>query len=265
MQLWCSSLQCAAIVGSFQSIDGWDALGIAAHNRFRYWKAVQLPCVALWKGQGKKSAAAGMPHLLQAHILCQQGLTHTYALPRQTHMPHCRGPTYPTYVGPHVHCRLAGGQGWSLRWAAHPGCTWLNWCSSVWGKPLCYQAWGRNVMASFSIHVSTTEPGHNNGSSLCLSPCGAGPSHLSPVWDALRASKVSLFCQWTLHFSGVFVLVSGMGESVHGPFKSRFFFLWSLMVFLGVFPIGFQSQQSHVLWDLISTMLNSKVVMSVVA
>ena len=75
---------------------------------------------------------------------------------------------------------------------------------------------------------------------------------------------MSLFYQWTMHFSCVFVLISGTGESMHRPLRSRFFFLWSLIAFLWVFPVSFQSQQSQVLWDLISTVLNPKARMPIV-
>ena len=34
--------------------------------------------------------------------------------PRQTHSPHCRGPTYPAYMGPQICCGLAGGWGKSM-------------------------------------------------------------------------------------------------------------------------------------------------------
>ena len=61
-----------------------------------------------------------------------------------------------------------------------------------------------------------------------------------------------------MHFSCVFMLVSGMGESVHGPFKSGFFFLGSLIVFLGIFHVGLQSQQSQVLWDFVWVVLSLK-------
>ena len=44
-------------------------------------------------------------------------------------------------------------------------------------------------------------------------------------------------------------------ESVCGPFKSRFSFPWSSIVFLGVFSISFQSL---VFWDLISLVLDLK-------
>ena len=46
--------------------------------------------------------------------------------------------------------------------------------------------------------------------------------------------------------SGEFVLVCGMGESVLGLFKSRLFFLLCIITFLGVFPVVFNHQQSHI-------------------
>lgn len=41
--------------------------------------------------------------------------------------------------------------------------------------------------------------------------------------------------------SGVFVLILGLDESVHDLIKRRFFIPYSSMIFLDVFPIGFQS------------------------
>ena len=46
--------------------------------------------------------------------------------------------------------------------------------------------------------------------------------------------------------------VSGLSESVHGPFKSRNSFPGSSIVFLGVFPVVFQSL---IFWDLVSLVL----------
>ena len=42
-------------------------------------------------------------------------------------------------------------------------------------------------------------------------------------------------------------------------------FVWSLIVFLGAFAIGFQRQRIHVLWDLVSVVLNLKPGMPIVA
>lgn len=41
---------------------------------------------------------------------------------------------------------------------------------------------------------------------------------------------------------GIFVLVSGFIKSVHEPFKIGLFFSYSSIVFLDIFPFGFQNQ-----------------------
>lgn len=52
---------------------------------------------------------------------------------------------------------------------------------------------------------------------------------------------------------------------MHGPFKCGFFFLSSSIIVQEVFPIGFQSWQSQVLWDVFSVVLDVKVGMLIVA
>ena len=68
-----------------------------------------------------------------------------------------------------------------------------------------------------------------------------------------------------MQFSCLSLLVSASGESMHGPFKCGFFFLSSSIIVQEVFPIGFQSWQSQVLWDVFSVVLDVKVGMLIVA
>lgn len=76
-----------------------------------------------------------------------------------------------------------------------------------------------------------------------------------------RHSKISQWVSITYGLyafqSGVFVLVSRLSECVNESFKSGFSFPFTSIVFLEIFPVGFQI---HVFWGLFSPMQDLRAV-----
>ena len=103
--------------------------------------------------------------------------------------------------------------------------------------------------APASVCVSTAELGHKNGCHQCLSPWGwPKPPPASPGYALSLVSESLLPIEYTLFYLCWFQ----DRLSLFGPFKSRFSFSWRSMVFLGIFPVVFQSL---VFWVLISLVL----------
>ena len=119
----------------------------------------------MWLFEKHKSAAAEEPHCPQGHIACQHSPAPcTCPKPlKQTHLPHCTGPTHSIYADPpFVHAlpfrgrpshpaaevlstlpmqahRLPEGLllGGASPYGGLPALAGLNQCSSGWGRFLC--------------------------------------------------------------------------------------------------------------------------------
>lgn len=117
-------------------------------------------------------------------------------------------------------------------------------------------------MTSASTSVSKTELGHSNGCHQCFSPWAGGPATSCLSEMCLNLVSES-FYQRTMHFY-FWCFYVGFHNGCVGPLRAGFFPL-KFDSFSGGILFGVQSQQSQLLWDLISVVLNPKARIPIVA